>query len=315
MILKRNLVTVAMVLGTLSAPSIAHADESLWIYTTGAETLPGGETEIKISDVLRTGKADSDYDFHDIRLEVEHGVTDRLTIFGELVVYDHDFSTTNPDLQPFFDTQGGAGGRVNETNLAGYEVGLKYNLTSPYSNPVGVALSLSWEHRDHYRLDGSDIDQNSIDVQAHFQANFLDDTLTVAFSPKIEYETRNSPGILEREISLDIAAGVSYRLAPRFNVGVEFRHQSDYLSPFDTVAQEFVDPTQRPSHFPFDFGSQYQNGNYIGPTIHYSVERMWATLGILWQVSGGGSTAFNRNGLNVDEHERMHVGLILGFEL
>ena len=135
-----------------------------------------------------------------------------------------------------------------------------------------------------------------------------------SFSPKIEWEHRLSPGIIEKEIALDISAGASYRVAPKLYIGGEFRHQSDYLSPYDTVAQEF-DPNLSPSKFPFKFGSQYQNGNYIGPTVHYADKKWWATAGALWQFSGGGTFAINEGGLNVDEHEKVHIGLTFGLEL
>lgn len=303
----------AAVLGA-ALPSAAQADESLWIYTKGAETLPAGKTEMKVSDVYRSGKADSDYDFHDLRLEVEHGVTSRLTVYGELIFFDHNYSTTNPDMQPFYDTQGGAGGRFNKTQFAGFEVGAKYNILSPYKDPIGLAASVAWDHRSRYRLDGAPINQNAAEFQLFFQKNFLDNQLVLAFSPKIELEHRTSPGIIEKEIALDISAGVSYRVAPNLYIGAEFRHQSDYLSPYDTETGEY-DPDLRPSDlslFSLGFGSQYQHGNYFGPTVHYAQKDWWVTSGVLWQVSGGGG--FERNGKNWDEHEKVHVGLIVGYE-
>ncbi len=298
----------------LAIPATARADESLWIYTKGAETLPQGKTELKASVISKRGKADSDYVFNDIRFEVEHGLTNRLTAYGELVVYNHDYLTTNPDLQPLFDTQGGPGGRFRKTSIAGIDVGLKYNILSPYKDPIGFAVSVEYDHRFKYRIDGASISQNEVDLVLHFQKNFLNNQLVFAVTPKIEWEDRRSPGIIEKEISIDVAAGVSYRVAPGWNIGAEFRHQSDYLSPYDTIAQEF-DPNLTPSKLPFKFGSQYQNGNYAGPVVHYANQKWWVTAGVLWQFSGGGRFAFNRNGLNVDEHEKVNLALTIGLEL
>ena len=300
--------------GLLTLPDTARADESLWIYTKGAETLPQGKTELKASVISKRGKSDSDYAFNDIRFEVEHGLTNRLTTYGELVVYNHDYSTTNPDLQPLFDTQGGTGGRFRKTSIAGIDVGLKYNILSPYKDPIGLAASVEYDHRFKYRIDGASIKQNEVDLVIHFQKNFLNNQLVFAVTPKIEWEDRRSPGIIEKEISIDVAAGLSYRVAPRWYVGAEFRHQSDYLSPYDTVTQRY-DPNLRPSKLPFKFGSQYQNGNYGGPVVHYATQKWWATVGVLWQFSGGGEFAFNRNGLNVDEHEKVNLALTIGLEL
>lgn len=305
------------VLATISAlalPTVAHADESLWIYTKGAETLPKGATEVKAAVISKRGKAQSNYVFNEVKLEVEHGFTDRLTGYAELVIYDHNYSTTNPDLQPLFDTQGGAGGRFNKTQIGGIDLGVKYNILSPYKDPIGLAVSVEWDHRFKYRIDGAKINQDEVDLTLHLQKNLFNDQLILAFSPKIEWEHRLSPGIIEKEMALDISAGASYRAAPNLYIGGEFRHQSDYLSPYDTVAQEY-DPNLSPSKFPFKFGSQYQNGNYLGPTVHYANKKWWATAGALWQISGGGKFAINQGGLNVDEHEKVHIGLTFGLEL
>lgn len=65
--MKLRTILLATALG-VALPSAAHADESLWIYTKGAETLPKGETEVKVGVVSRRGKADSDYAFNDVRI-------------------------------------------------------------------------------------------------------------------------------------------------------------------------------------------------------------------------------------------------------
>ena len=293
----------------------AQADENLWIYTRSADTMPEGAVELKVSDVFRTGKNSGDYAFHDIRFEAEYGLTSRLTLMAEALVFDHDYSVLDPDLQPMFDSQGGEGGRFRDTQFAGFELGAKYNVLSTYKDPVGLAFSFTFEHRSRYRLDGADIDQDSFVVQTYLQKNFLENTLIFALSPKIEFERRKSPGVLEEEIAFDFAAGVSYRFRPNWNVGLEFRHQSDYLNPQEDG--EFNPELDRSSFDLTDFrvGSQHQRGNYFGPTLHYASREWWVTGGILWQIRGGGSPfSYSRDHRNWDEHERRHIGLTVGFE-
>lgn len=149
--MKTRIILLATAIG-VALPGTAHADESLWVYTKGAETLPKGETEVKVGVVSRRGKADSDYAFNDIRIEVEHGITDRLQVYGELAIFNHDYSTTNPDLQPFYDTQGGEGGRFKKTQIGGIEAGIKYNILSPYKDPIGLAVTVGWDHRSHHQI-------------------------------------------------------------------------------------------------------------------------------------------------------------------
>ena len=108
---------------------------------------------------------------------------------------------------------------------------------------------------------------------------------------------------------------VAYRLRPNFYLGLEFRHQSDYLNPQEDG--EFNPELRRSSFDLFDFrvGSQHQRGNYLGPTAHYATKEWWVTGGVLWQVRGGGSPfSYSRNHRNFDEHEKVHVGLVFGYE-
>jgi opacity protein-like surface antigen len=280
-----------------------------------------------LSDTIREGKNSGRYRFHDIRPEIEYGITDSLTVSVEGLIFDHDYRL-NDCIGPMYETQGGSceevdgeevllerGAGFDDTQWGGYEVALKYNVLSPYKDVIGLSLGLGYERRDKYRLDGADIDQDSVTTTLFLQKEFMDDTLVLVLNTKVEFERRKSPGVLEEEIALDVAAGISYRIAPQWFVGFEYRHQSDYLNPQEDG--EF-DPTLDRSSFDlsdFRVGSQHQNGNYVGPTVHFAEKKWWATVGVLWQVSGGGSPhAYVNSGRNWDEHEKMHIGLIYGYE-
>jgi hypothetical protein len=293
----------------------------LWIYTKGAETLPQGEFEAKLMTIHRLGKDSGDYMFNDIRPTIEWGVTDRLTLEFQWQLFHHDYSVDDPDLQPMFDSQGGEGGTFSDTQFGGYEILAKYNILSRYKDIVGLSLGFGYEKRSVYRLDGAEIDQDSFFPILYLQKNFLDDTLTVAMSTKMELERRESGEIgdrvLEEEIAFDIGVGVAYRFAPNWNVGLEFRHQSDYLCPeFEGELDPYC--SSSPSSFDFDdfkLGDNFQNGSYIGPTLHFSQKHWWVTGGVLFQFYGAGSgDSFVRDGRNWDEHERVHVGLHIGYE-
>jgi hypothetical protein len=292
-----------------------HGGENLWIYTKGTDTRPQGSWELKLSDISRLGKDSGDYVFHDIRPEVEYGITDRLTIGVEAMIFSHDYSVDDPDLNPMYETQGGDGKSFEKTQYAGFEVAAKYNILSPYKDWLGLSLGVAYEKRDHYRLDGAPIDQDSFVGTLFLQKDWLDDTLVFAVNTKVEFERRKSPGVLEEEIAYDLSAGISYRFAPKWFVGFEVRRQSDYLNPEE---EGEYDPTLSRSSFDlsdFRIGSRHQYGVYAGPTLHYAQERWWATAGALFQVAGGGSHhSFSQDGKNWDEHETVHVGLTYGYE-
>lgn len=288
------------------------AGENQWLYAKGTDTRPQGSFEFKLRDTIKVGKNSGDYVAHDIRSEIEYGITDSLTVSAGLMYADHNYSLNNSENDPMFSTQGGAGERFNKSQFAGYEVALKYNILSPYKDFMGLSVGLAYEHKDVYRLDGADIDQDAIVTTLYFQKDFLDDTLIFVVNPKAEFERRKSPGVLEEEISLELMAAVSYRFMPRWTVGLEYRTQSDYLSVQENG--EFEDGVQRSSFDLTDFrlGDRFQSGQYIGPTMHYATQRWWATGGVLFQFQGGGG--FSEGGKNYDEHEKYHAGVSFGYE-
>lgn len=299
------------------ASPLAQAEENLWLYAKGTDTRPQGSTEVKLSNITRVGKNNGDYRFHDIRPEIEYGITDSLTVGAEIMIFDHKYKVDTGDgsLDPLPD-----GERFNDTQFGGFELGLKYNILSPYKDFMGFSIGAGYENRRIYRLDGADIKQDSFTTTLFFQKNFLDDTLVFVLNPKIEFERRKNDGgdekVLEEEFSLDISAGVSYRIAPKWFVGLEYRTQSDYLNP--QIDGEFEDGLQRSNLDLGDIrvGTQHQIAHYFGPTVHYAEQQWWATAGILWQFKGhgNGTGAANTDGRNWDEHERYHAGVSIGYE-
>jgi len=321
-----NIKKSSSLLGSALALSLmsgaAFAGENQWLYAKGTDTRPEGSFEFKFSDIMREGKGTGNYTFHDIRPEIEYGITDSLSISAELVFFDHSFSGVEAGNDPVHETQEDHGGKFDEFQFAGYEIGLKYNILSPYKDMFGLSLGLAYEHRDHYRLDGADIDQDSITTTIYLQKDFLDDTLVFVLNPKAEFERRKGGGVLEEEISLELMAAVSYRFMPKWTVGLEYRLQEDHLSvqeraeagTADFDEHGFERGVKRSSFDLTDFrlGDRFQAGQYFGPTIHYAEQRWWATAGVLWQFQGGGG--YSKGGKNYDEHEKYHAGFSLGYE-
>lgn len=311
----------------LTAPQ-GLAEENLWLYTTGTDTRPEGSWELKLSDISRLDKRSGDYAFHDIRPEIEYGITDRLTIGAEVFIFSHDYS----DVDPIDETRDPVVGSFSDIQFGGFEIKAKYNVLSPYKDPFGLSFVAGWEHRDVYRLDGADIDQDAIILQALLQKNYLDNTLVFAFNAKAELERRRSGSgqdfVLEEEIAFDISAGVSYRVAPKWFIGMEIRYQSDFLAvqEFDengNFGNERYDDGSRVQGSNFDLtnfslGNQFQYGTYFGPTVHYAEEGWWATAGALYLIKSGGDGKRNgavaTTGKAYDEHERWHLGASVGFE-
>lgn len=305
-------------LGLLLCANNAQSEESLWLFAKGSDTRPQGSFEIKASDLLRTGKTSANYDFHDLRLEAEYGLTSSLTISTQVKVFRHDYEVFNEDLKPYIETQGGLGSRFKGTEFGGYELGLKYNVLSPYKDAFGLSFGLGYEKRERNRFDGSELSQDAISLGAFMQKTYLDDSIIMALSPKIQHQRNSTGGGLQEELTLDVSAGITYRVNPGWFAGLEFRHQSGYLNPYQDgrFNTEMKTTNVSLSDFKFNVGSQYQRGNYAGPTVHYATQSWWATLGALYQFEGQGiaPSTNNSNNRNSSEQERWNIGLILGWE-
>lgn len=301
----------------------AEAEEVLWVYTRGTDTRPQGSYELTLSDVMMKGKSSGEYVRHEIRPGVEYGVTDKYTIGAKAIIFKHDYSVKNSELDPMYTTQGEEGGKYNHTKLGGYQISNKYNILSAYKDPIGLSLGLNYEAREVYRLDGANINQKSYIGRVYLQKNWLDDKLVLAVNGVAELERRKATGesgegdVLEEEVAFEMMAGLSYRVAPKHFLGVEWRHQRDHLTP--TERGESLNPGHQQSNWdPNDIsiGANHQYANYAGPSYHYAQKDWWMTVGALWQISGGGKAGrgVGGDGKNWDEHERVHIGLLTGLE-
>ena len=74
------------------------------------------------------------------------------------------------------------------------------------------------------------------------------------------------------------------------------------------VGQVFIDELEcvEPG---FDFGNRKANAWFVGPNVHYARGPWWATLTVLPQVHGSPET---RDGLELEEHEKIEVRLLAG---
>lgn len=312
---KKSLLAGA-VASTLFLSCVANAEENLWVYTKGTDTRPQGSYEFKLSDIVRIGKGSGDYVFHDIRPEVEYGITDRLTVGAEVMIFKHNYSLKD-DNNPMKETQDANGGRIDQTRYGGFELSMKYNLLSPYKDFMGLSLGLGYEKRGRYRLDGGKINQDSYVGTIFTQKNWLDDRLVLALNLKTEVERRKSGGdsVLEEEVAMEFSAGISYRFIPKHFFGVEIRTQSDYLNPSENGEKDTAHKSSNWDIADMTLGTRHQYAWYAGPTYHYAQKNWWLTGGILFQIAGGGSkNAFLKDGNNYDEHERVNLGMAYGYE-
>jgi opacity protein-like surface antigen len=263
------------------ASSLAHADEHLFGWVRGAETLPGGHFDGYQFITLRTGKAAGDYFGWDFSTEVEYGITDKFQV--GLSVEQH-----------YFDIKG-----VEELEdqsryrFGGIELSAKYRVFSPFKDKIGVALRLEASYLAFDDVAG--IGQEEIDIQPEIllHKNFFDDTLIFHVNAGVKLAWGKKPAEeYDYELTLLGGAGVAYRFAPNWFVGVEGHWRSEYPE--------------------FDLGFHEHTAVFVGPSLHYGAQRWWATASYGYQVYGKGIDEPD-NGKTFAEEARNEFRLKVGF--
>jgi hypothetical protein len=266
--------------GTLLLSSMvsmtASADENLFGYVKGAETLPKGTWEFDQTFTYRDDKDVGTYHAWDSKTEIEYGVTDRLTAAGYLKMQSID--TKNIVINAYI-----PGAEDYGMKPSGVEAELKYNFLSPAKDDFGLAGILSFSYNWLDKHSGLDKDSYSIEGTLAGQKYFLEGQVVWAgnFGMEATYADRSPlsaariatlpadfewPTDPEMEIELTASTAITYRFAPNWFIGGEIEYQTE----FETVV------------------GQERWSVFAGPTLHYGGEKFWVTATWFPQLRGGG---------------------------
>ena len=270
----------------ISYPGYIRADENLFGYVYGTDTLPAGRNEIYTWLTLRDGKGQGTYRGWDAMLEFERGWTDRLEASFYLKGRAHRISGGALEDDP--ERKLNRGLEFNGVNLA-----FKYNLLSVYKDLFGLSLYLEPSYSRIHRVTGERMNQFGLESKLIVQKNFFDDQLVAAYNLTLEPEWSkfNASGEREKELEIEHTVGLSYRFMPNWYLGIEGRYHSEYP----------------------DFKAREHSAYFLGPNIHYGAERWWFTFTFLPQVWGHPHRAGLSNGLHLGEQERYEFRLKLAY--
>jgi Family of unknown function (DUF6662) len=277
------ILTVTVALGATTFST--RADEQLFGFVRGAETLPKGRSEVYQFITMRTGKAEGSYYGFDFETEIEHGFTDK---------WQGSFAVE----QRYINNHGVDGDRDALDDFNGYRFGgligsTKYRLWSPFKDPLGVALRLEGGYLWYDEVGGLQESETFIAPELDLQKNFRDDTIICNLNLGAEWAWGKKPAEeYPRELSLQGGAGVAYRFAPNWFIGAEATVRSEWPM--------------------FDFGNFEHAVVYTGPSLHYSSKRWWVTLTGVYQVWGNGVDEPN-DGKTYAEETTWKVRLKVGF--
>src|SRR3954470_17399848 len=116
--LRRRFAAAVLMIAALAVSS--RADENLFGYTRGAETLPKGHYDLYQFTTLRAGKDAGLYRGWDFETEIEYGFSDKLQ--ASLAVTNHYFK---PEGVPELDD-------ASRYRFGGLEAAAKYRFKSPF---------------------------------------------------------------------------------------------------------------------------------------------------------------------------------------
>ncbi len=241
--------------------SLARADEQLFGFVRGAETLPKGRSEVYQFVTLRSGKSEGTYRGFDFETEIEHGFTDK-------------FQASLSIEQRYIYNKGVDGDRdaLDDTDayrFGGLTASGKYRFLSPFKDPVGLAARVEGGYLWHDEVDGLVQHERYIKPEIDLQKDFLEDRLMCVANLGVEWAWGKQPAEqYPKELAFEGATGVAYRFAPNWFIGGEIHTRWEYPQ--------------------FDFDNFEHRVYYAGPSIHYSQKNWWATLTWNYQIYGKG---------------------------
>jgi len=281
---KKRWLTMAATATIYLVALAVRADEQLFGFVRGAETLPQGQSELYQFVTLRTGKNEGTYYGVDFETEVEHGFTDRLQ--ASLSLENHYFYNrgVNGPTDGLDDS--------DRYRFGGVEGSVKYSVLSPFKDPVGLAFRIEGGYLSNDEVDGLPQHDRYVAPEMDLQRNFFDDTLICEFWYGSEFAWGKQPAEqYPRELAIQGGAGISYRVAPNWFIGIESHVRSEWPM--------------------FDFDNFEHVVVYGGPSLHYTTKRWWTTLTWVNQVWGEGIDE-PHNGQTFAEETRQAVRLKLG---
>lgn len=259
----------------------AGADENIFGYSYGSETLPQGAMELYQWVTYRSGKGMGTYEAYDLKTELEYGITDRWQVSGYLNFVSHNVK----DLHHH-----GMDDRNSGLKWQGTQVSVKHNVLSPFKDVIGLAFYLEPGYSQIHKVSGEKLTELELELKIILQKNFLDNQLMWVFNltPEMEW-VRDSEGN-HKELYFEYTTGLSYRFIPNWFGGFDFRYHSEYPD------------VKKREHYAY----------FLGPTIHYGAKEWWFTFTYLPQIQGAPSEGIP-GGKHYMEHEKQETRLKVGY--
>jgi hypothetical protein len=293
----------AAIVAVLAVAAPACAGESLFSRVYTVETVPAGHYELEQSVRRREGRSFGSYAAEDFASEVEYGFTDSFQ--GAFYLrYGRIDATGAPDDS---DPDGATGFTRHMTYFQGGSAEFIYRVLNPVKDPIGLAFYYEPALEIHDQHDGLSYRNFENEYRVLLQKNFLDDQLILVYNPVFEFEFFNYLGSANDaagtgpnwnpELDFNNELGVSYRFAPDWYGGWEFRNHNEING----------------------FRGHDHSVYWTGPALHYANQKSWVTVGVLRQFYGVPSgtddsgSYIGPKGQFLHSHEKWETTIKVGF--
>ena len=208
-------IRILLALFLLLSIASLRADEQLFGFVRGAETLPAQRSEIYQFVTLHEGKSEGTYVSTDFETEYEYGFTDR-------------FQASLSLEQHYFYNQGVDGERdalddKNNYRFGGVEGSAKYRILSPFKDPLRLAVRLEAGYLINDEVDGLRQHDRYLKPEIDLQKVFWMTRLICNADFGAEWAWGKQPAEQYlRELALEGAAGMAYRFAEIGLPGLKF---------------------------------------------------------------------------------------------
>jgi len=277
-----GIMAASLAAGISAAPG-AWADESPFAYVYTTDTQPAGSAELEQWLTYENGRPSESWNHVQGRTELEYGLTNRLQA---AVMFNYDWLNIRPHGPAAADSA------ADEFTYTSTGAELVYQLSDPYTHPVGVAVYFEPSYGSDYQ---------EIETKLLVDSHFLDDRLIAAANLIVEYEWEREDGDWHKGTEVTLYAGLGYRFAPGWSAALEFKAKRE----FDGIAI-------------FQQASAAADSFTLGPTLHYAQEGWWASLGLQeqlpWASNLSGDTGETVGGF-AHEEPRTALRLRVGIEL
>lgn len=257
----------------LSFINTVNAQDRHFAWTYESTTLPKGAIDIEPWVTFSTG-GEHFFNSYENRIEFETGITDRL----QTALY----LNTGQKSQAIVDENGKVTGLEKNSSFS-FSNEWKLNILNPSTSPVGLGV---------YGEYGISTDEIELEFKLLLDKKMPKSVLSYNFVTEFEFENEFEPenefeGEIEteKEVILENDLAYMYLFKPNLGLGMEARNHIEMVK-----------------------GEMEHAALFAGPTLFYSHNNFFAIVNALPQI-----TDLKTGKLNLDEHQRLTVRLLLGF--